>query len=71
MAKQPKRIQAWTGDRENPLPLAEAVKLVKATYRAAFPHDPDGLDLDAWEQFEVMHPMTFGRMYQFWAEKLA
>ena len=24
MAKQPKRIQAWTGDRENPLPLAEA-----------------------------------------------
>ena len=36
MAKQPKRIQAWTGDRENPLPLAEAVKLVKANAKAKF-----------------------------------
>ena len=36
MAKQPTRIQAWTGDRENPLPLAEAVKLVKANAKAKF-----------------------------------
>ena len=36
MAKQPKRIQAWTGDRENPLPLAEAVKLVKDNAKAKF-----------------------------------
>ena len=36
MAKQPKRIQAWTGDRETPLPLAEAVKLVKANAKAKF-----------------------------------
>ena len=36
MAKQPKRIQAWTGDREAVLPLAEAVALVKSNAKAKF-----------------------------------
>src|SRR5204862_3169495 len=36
MAKQPKRIQAWTGDRTVAHPVAEAVKLVKANATAKF-----------------------------------
>ena len=36
MAKQPKRIQAWTGDREAVLPLSEAVALVKSNAKAKF-----------------------------------
>ena len=36
MAKQPKRIQAWTGDRAKLLPLSEAVKLVKENAKAKF-----------------------------------
>jgi SAM-dependent methyltransferase len=40
-----------------------------AEYRAAFPHDPEGVDLNAWEQFEICNPRIFGRMYAFWAEK--
>jgi large subunit ribosomal protein L1 len=36
MAKLPKRIQAWTGDREALHPLPEAVKLVKANATAKF-----------------------------------
>ena len=38
-------------------------------YRAMFPHDPMGLDLNSWEKFEIMRPATFRRMYQFWAQK--
>ena len=36
MAKQPKRIQAWTGDVNRAYPLAEAVKLVKDNAKAKF-----------------------------------
>jgi large subunit ribosomal protein L1 len=36
MAKEPKRVKAWTGDREAIHPLAEAVKLVKANATAKF-----------------------------------
>ena len=36
MSKQPKRIQAWTGDRNAIHGLSEAVKLVKANARAKF-----------------------------------
>ena len=36
MAKQPKRIQAWTGDRNANLPLEDAIKLVKANATAKF-----------------------------------
>ena len=36
MPKQPKRIQAWTGDREAVLPLSEAVALVKSNAKAKF-----------------------------------
>lgn len=36
MAKQPKRIQAWTGDRETLLAYAEAIKLVKENAKAKF-----------------------------------
>ena len=36
MAKQPKRIQAWTGDRNVAHSVEEAVKLVKANAKAKF-----------------------------------
>ncbi|MFN3524379.1 MAG: 50S ribosomal protein L1 [Phenylobacterium sp.] len=36
MAKQPKRIQAWTGDRKAAHAVEEAVKLVKANAKAKF-----------------------------------
>ncbi|MGE5502538.1 MAG: 50S ribosomal protein L1 [Ignavibacteriales bacterium] len=36
MAKQPKRIQAWTGDRDAIHAVEEAVKLVKANAKAKF-----------------------------------
>ena len=36
MAKQPKRVQAWTGDRTGSLGVEEAVKLVKANATAKF-----------------------------------
>jgi large subunit ribosomal protein L1 len=36
MAKQAKRIQAWTGDRNAAHPVEEAVKLVKANAKAKF-----------------------------------
>ena len=36
MAKQPKRIQAWTADPAKTLPLEEAVKLVKENAKAKF-----------------------------------
>jgi large subunit ribosomal protein L1 len=36
MSKQPKREQAWTGDRQAVHPVAEAVKLVKANATAKF-----------------------------------
>jgi large subunit ribosomal protein L1 len=36
MAKQPKRIQAWTVDTAKNFPLDEAVKLVKANAKAKF-----------------------------------
>jgi hypothetical protein len=44
---------------------------VMAQYREMFPHDPQGLDLAGWEQFEAEHTITFARMYMFWAEKPA
>jgi len=44
---------------------------VRNPYLARFPHDPAGRDLDAWEAFEAERPGTFGRMYQFVAEKQA
>jgi large subunit ribosomal protein L1 len=36
MSKEPKRIQAWTGERNRAHPLDEAVKLVKANAKAKF-----------------------------------
>ena len=36
MAKQPKRIQAWTGDREAPMAFADAIKAVKENAKAKF-----------------------------------
>ena len=36
MAKQPKRIQAWTGDRETAHAVADAIALVKANAKAKF-----------------------------------
>jgi SAM-dependent methyltransferase len=47
------------------------IKPVRDAYRARFPHDPAGLDLDAWEAFEAERPLTFAGMYQFWAERRA
>ncbi len=36
MAKQPKRIQAWTGDREAAHAVADAIALVKANAKYKF-----------------------------------
>ncbi|HEY1425440.1 MAG TPA: 50S ribosomal protein L1, partial [Caulobacteraceae bacterium] len=36
MAKQPKRTQAWTGDRDSLHALPEAIKLVKANANTKF-----------------------------------
>jgi large subunit ribosomal protein L1 len=36
MAKQAKRIQAWTGDRETPMAFADAIKAVKDNAKAKF-----------------------------------
>ena len=44
-------------------------KEIRDAYRAMFPNDREGLDLDCWEAFEVANPSTFRRMYQFWAQK--
>src|SRR6185436_9639061 len=46
-----------------------AIPEVRADYLARFPHDPAGLDLDAWDAYEADHPRVFQRMYQFWAQK--
>ncbi|MBL8555167.1 MAG: class I SAM-dependent methyltransferase [Phenylobacterium sp.] len=42
---------------------------VLAAYRAAYPHDPKGLDLANWDAFERSRPATFRGMYQFWVRK--
>ena len=36
MTKQTKRIKAWTGDRSNALPFADAIKMVKDNAKAKF-----------------------------------
>jgi len=36
MTKQTKRIKAWTGDRTNALPFADAIKMVKDNAKAKF-----------------------------------
>ena len=51
--------------------LQFGIPSIRDAYKARFPHDPGGLDLDAWETFEEERPTTFARMYQFWAEKRA
>ncbi|MBO0756084.1 MAG: tetratricopeptide repeat protein [Bradyrhizobiaceae bacterium] len=40
-------------------------------YAATFRDDPAMTDLDRWRAFERQHPLTFARMYQFWAQKAA
>jgi SAM-dependent methyltransferase/Flp pilus assembly protein TadD len=37
-----------------------------AVYRSSFPDDPPLTRLDNWHLFELDHPDTFSRMYQFW-----
>src|SRR3569832_2938197 len=36
MAKQPKRIQAWSGERDNSYDLTQAINLVKSNAKAKF-----------------------------------
>lgn len=38
-------------------------------YRAFAPHDPDGLDLGSWHDFEVKNPRTFAQMYDVMVQK--
>ena len=35
-------------------------------YQSSFPDDPMLTRLDNWHRFELEHPDTFTRMYQFW-----
>jgi len=44
---------------------------IVAAYRQRYPEDPTATDLDRWDAFEAEHPAMFGRMYQFWVQKLA
>jgi tetratricopeptide (TPR) repeat protein/2-polyprenyl-3-methyl-5-hydroxy-6-metoxy-1,4-benzoquinol methylase len=41
----------------------------KRRYAALFPDDPALTNLDHWHAFERENPLTFVRMYQFWAQK--
>jgi tetratricopeptide (TPR) repeat protein/SAM-dependent methyltransferase len=38
-------------------------------YAAKFPDDRAMTNLDHWHDFEMQNPLTFVRMYQFWAQK--
>ena len=40
-----------------------------ANYRAMFPDDPNGTNLDNWHRFEQENPDTFRHMYAFWCRK--
>jgi tetratricopeptide (TPR) repeat protein/2-polyprenyl-3-methyl-5-hydroxy-6-metoxy-1,4-benzoquinol methylase len=42
---------------------------VRRQYAARFPDDSAMTDLDHWHEFEMENPLTFVRMYQFWAQK--
>jgi tetratricopeptide (TPR) repeat protein/2-polyprenyl-3-methyl-5-hydroxy-6-metoxy-1,4-benzoquinol methylase len=44
---------------------------IRYQYAEAFPDDRTMTDLDRWHAFEREHPLTFARMYQFWAQKAA
>jgi tetratricopeptide (TPR) repeat protein/2-polyprenyl-3-methyl-5-hydroxy-6-metoxy-1,4-benzoquinol methylase len=39
-------------------------------FSSMFPNDVAMVDLDHWHDFEQVHPRTFARMYQFWAQKV-
>lgn len=41
---------------------------IMTEYRRRNPGDPQGLDLAAWDAFELDHPNLFLGMYQFWAQ---
>jgi tetratricopeptide (TPR) repeat protein/2-polyprenyl-3-methyl-5-hydroxy-6-metoxy-1,4-benzoquinol methylase len=41
----------------------------KRRYAVQFPDDPALANLDHWRAFENENPLTFVRMYQFWAQK--
>ena len=41
---------------------------ILAEYRRRNPSDPSGLDLEAWDTFELDYPDVFLGMYQFWAQ---
>ncbi len=38
-------------------------------YRKQYHNDPNGANLDQWDEFETAHPDTFRSMYQFWCQK--
>src|SRR5215471_9182173 len=42
---------------------------IRRQYGAHFPDDRAMTDLDRWHDFERENPLTFARMYQFWAQK--
>jgi tetratricopeptide (TPR) repeat protein/2-polyprenyl-3-methyl-5-hydroxy-6-metoxy-1,4-benzoquinol methylase len=42
---------------------------VRRQYAARHPDDSAMTNLDNWRDFEIENPLTFVRMYQFWAQK--
>ena len=40
-------------------------------FRQEFPNDPQGLDLEHWHAFEMLHPRTFAGMYRLLLQKPA
>ena len=61
MAKQAKRIQAWTGDRDALMPFADAIKAVKDNAKAKFVESVDvavRLGIDAKKSDQVVRGST-------------
>ncbi len=42
---------------------------VTGQYLAAYPKDPEAVDLKNWHEFEMRNRDTFSAMYQFWCQK--
>ena len=42
---------------------------VKLLYQREYPDDPEGNNLEHWNDFETKYPDTFMAMYRFWCKK--
>ena len=40
------------------------------SFKKRYPEPTGAYDLDKWHAFELLNPLTFVGMYQFWLQKL-